>query len=700
MGMANPRPPRAPSLRAAGLLLLACGVASATILASIGPWAGPSAPGGSSDVRRAASLSGPDSPGDVLSLSIAAAPGAICVGGLTSCAAGSAAARVTLSATAAPGASDSYPSVQVVFVLETTPYDGVYDPTAPGGESGYDPCASPAFSGRTLCEESDGVPVFVANAGTIAGRIQSANPNSQVSFGLIDFASDGSGPWDDGDGSAYHVDVGGFVPASQFGAVVSSTFQATQLGGGWTYPDSDLRDNFLDSPVITALYGALEGAGLGWSSSAHHVIVWVGSTAPRDPNFSENYCVSPHVLSTVENGTSCLSSPCEPSYDFGGMRSPVCLGWTSGTDGNTSASIAALARGAPSCAGSLGSECTIDVVDLPTTSTDPSSPGWPNRTSTVPDDRSIIRTDVAHVIAAGCAIAAATGGSWAGPLGSSCSNGQTGGLPFPTSGSSTDPNQRDPALVSAMAGISFGPFRPSPSDLGADLPMFAFVPASGIALAPSLQATAACLHNGTPVVGCVTAPTRIEVGGTTGLAWNWSTDPSQNALAAGDTWTASFDVVATGPPSSAQPVDACATAACLTSDSGPVDGWFTRAHFLLPSNSTVISDSFPLVTIRTESIGSAAPPGVSSPPGSLGTPPAPVVPAPVALPGVQPAGPGPSVSIPNLSVQAIAAGVLAAGFTGMVVRQRSLRMPLANRAGAGGPGRPRSTADRRYQPPP
>ena len=699
--MANPRPPSAPSLRAAGLLLIACGVATATILAVVIPSTGLTGPSGPTYVPPAALASGLDSPSGALSLSIAAAPGAICVGGLASCAAGSPAARVTLSAAAPPGVSSSYPSVQVVFVLETTPYDGVYDPTAPGGESGYDPCASPSYSGRALCEESDGVPVFVANAGAIAGKIQSANPNSQVSFGLIDFASDGNGPWDDGDGSAYHVDIGAFVPATQFGSLVSSTFQATQLGGGWTYPDSDLRDNFLDSPVITTLYGALQGAGLGWSARAHHVIVWIGSTAPRDPNFSENYCVSPHVLSTIENGTSCLSSPCEPSYSFGGMSSPECLGWTSGTDGNSSASIAAAARGAPSCASSLGSACTIDVVDLPTTSTDPSSPGWPNRTSTYPDDRSIIRTNVAHVIAAGCAIAAATGGSWAGPLGSSCPDGRTGSLPFPTSfGSSGDPNQRDPALVAALGGISFGPPRPSPSDLGADLPMFAFVPANGIALAASLQSTAACLHNGTPVPGCATVPSRIVVGGATGLVWNWSTDPSQNALVAGDAWTASFDVVATGPPSNAQPVDACATAACVSAESGPVDGWFTRAHFLLPSNSTAVSDSFPLVTIRTESPASSAPPGVSSPPGSLGTPPSPVVPAPVALPGVQPAGPGPSVSIPNLSVQAFAAGVLAAGFTGMVVRQRSVRMPLANRAGAGAPGRPHAAADRHYHPPP
>ncbi|MGI0132484.1 MAG: hypothetical protein ACREDK_05260 [Thermoplasmata archaeon] len=619
-----------------------------------------------------------------LALGISSAPGAICTGGGSDCPAGTGVARVSLSAVANPGSNATWPSVQVVFLLETTPYDGVYDPTSPGGEPGFDPCGDPAYSGRPLCEESNAVPFFVENAGAIATRIQETNPHSQVAFGLIDFASTRSAPWDDGDGSVYHVDVGSFVPAAQFGSLVSTSFHDGPLGGGWTSPDSDLRDNFLDSPVTTTLYGALEGSGLAWSNTAHHVLVDIGSTAPRDPAYVENYCVSAHVLSLTVNGSACLSSPCEPTFDFGTLTSPNCLGWITSHDGNPADAISAIAHSAPSCATSTGGSCTIDVVNVATTSTDPSSPGWPNRTASIPGDRALVTTNVAHVIAAGCALSLVTGGSWAGPVGSVCPDGRSGSLSYLTSfGTASSPNLANPGLMDALAAIAFGPVNIPVGVRGGSTPLFAFVPSSGIALARPLEASAACLHNGTPLPTCATLPTMATIGGRASLTWNWSSVPSQNELVPGDSWTAAFDVVASGPPSTSTPIDACATRPCELASTGPVDGWFTRAAYLDPVNASVVELSFPLSTLRVDGRASPVPsPGATVPTPPTGVPPTPILPSPVVLPGVQVAGSGPSVTVANLSIQAFAAGVIAAGFTRMAIRQKTIGVRLATLSSA------------------
>ncbi|MGI0131616.1 MAG: hypothetical protein ACREDK_00740, partial [Thermoplasmata archaeon] len=117
-----------------------------------------------------------------LGLGISATPQTICAYGLGTCAAGNGLARVSLTASAGPGGVVAWPAVQVAFVIETTVYDGVYDPGA--GEPGTDPCAA---GGNTACEESNSVPFFVAHAQQIANAIAQANPHSQVSFALVDY---------------------------------------------------------------------------------------------------------------------------------------------------------------------------------------------------------------------------------------------------------------------------------------------------------------------------------------------------------------------------------------------------------------------------------------------------------------------------------------------------------------------------------
>src|SRR5262249_36912209 len=144
----------------------------------------------------------------------------------------------------------------------------------------------------TACEESNGVPFFMANAGAIANAIAAANPHTTVSFAMVDYFAT-LYDWDDGDGAEYHVDVPQFVAAKDFGAAEASSFNSLVMRNSYTYGDSDFSDNFLHSSSITALFGTIIGSGLDWSNDTHHVIVWMGSSAPRDPSYTQNYCVSP-----------------------------------------------------------------------------------------------------------------------------------------------------------------------------------------------------------------------------------------------------------------------------------------------------------------------------------------------------------------------------------------------------------------------
>ena len=303
------------------------------------------------------------------------------------------------------------------------------------------------------------MPFFVAHAQQIANAISAANPHSNVSFALVDYFASLDGH-DDGDGKEYHVDIPQFVTSGSFGGQVQSTFQAEVLGGGYIYGDSDLSDNILHSSVITALYGAIIGSGLDWSPQTHHVIVWMGSTAPRDPNYVENYAVSASDDDTGESGT------CEPSYSFGALASPNCEGWVRSQDGNSTHSIAGLARSSPTCTDSIGGVCTVDTIDLYATPTDPTSSGWPcpgGPTGTMAQiggcpDGVVVRENVAHVLLAGCDLASATGGTWDGPEFFSCPNGQNGGLqPVFVGSDPYEPNLNNPSLFTAFREVGFGP---------------------------------------------------------------------------------------------------------------------------------------------------------------------------------------------------------------------------------------------------
>jgi hypothetical protein len=248
---------------------------------------------------------------------------------------------------------------------------------------------------------------------------------------------------------------------------VNHSFRTNVLGSGWVYGDSDLSDNILHSSSITGLYGALGTPGFSWSSSAHHVVVLIGSTAPRALGYAVNYSVSASDYSSF-CGTTCLSPTCEPAYNFTIGASPACEGWTVSSSSNVSRSIAWLAQHGGPCAGSLGGNCTVDTVSLYNGVTDPLSKQWPaSRTGGGPNG-TIVRANVAHILNASCDLAAATGGSWDGPSFFTCPNGQKGNLSFVSVKSSTSPNTTNPSLFAALAALHLG--APATSNPGFNQP--------------------------------------------------------------------------------------------------------------------------------------------------------------------------------------------------------------------------------------
>ena len=309
-----------------------------------------------------------------LSLDTSVSPMVICAQQSVACPAATGTARVQLSVSAQGGPIPYWPAVQVAFVIETTAYDGVFGTDRP---TSFDACAN-ANPTAPACEESNGIPFFVANAQEIANAIQASNPRSSVSFALVDYYDARGEPWDDADGPEYNVDIGSFVPANQFGGLVVSTFQQSVMNGLWYSWDQDLDNAFLDTSSITALYGALVGSELDWSNNTHHVVVWMGSSAPRDPSYPEDYCVSSSSYNSEPTPPPCMSESCEPSYIFPAGASPECEGWVNSQDGNPKDSIAALAHDTPECTASIGGVCTVDMIDLWTTPTDPYSEGWPD----------------------------------------------------------------------------------------------------------------------------------------------------------------------------------------------------------------------------------------------------------------------------------------------------------------------------------
>jgi hypothetical protein len=623
-----------------------------------------------------------------LTLSTSNSPVSICALNTSNCGAANSESRLQLTATAS-GPTTSWPNVQIAFVIETTAYDGVYNPNDPTSVekqqgTGYDICAIGPPSGGPLCEESNGVPFFEANIPAITSVIQAANPHSQVSYAMVDFAPTCDLFDDYCDQVQYHVDQAQFVDANDFTDSVASNFRGGVLGGGYELYDEDLADNFLHVDSITALYGVIAGSGLDWSPNTHHVIVWMGSGAPRDPSYVENYCVSPSGMLEDDYGY-CYSSSCEPSYSFGdGVTSPACEGWVRSQDGNPADSIAALAHDSPNCVNSIGGVCTIDVIDLWDTPTDPYSQGWPKMnidgSSGMGPGSPKVVTDSLNILEAGCDMAAATGGTWDGPSYYTCPDGQSGGLSYVPHGSVTDPNTDNPTLLNAFRTVGFGPVEDTLVAVGGPSPIFSYLPPSNFALAASPQFAVSCTTASGSFFDCPVAPTVVHNLGETSYGWNWSSNASRNSIYYGDTWRASFNVVNTGPPYGADPILVCDTPTCLTDGSRPLAGQFSWAQYLLPnSTGSPITTSFPiaLVVVSTQGV---PPGGIAPPPPPLVPPTVPVLipttvnnPVSVALPVTTPVG--------SFSLQATAAGLLMAGLTRITMKNKPIAMQVAVKTG-------------------
>ena len=538
-----------------------------------------------------------------LTAAVGAAPTVICGVSAPGCAAGVTDSRVTLATSAGTnGSPPDWPAVQVVFLLETNPWDGVFDNATPDNYSF--PCSSVyAWFDETynwqnwpVCMESNAVPVFVAHAGEIAEAIAASHPNSNITFALIDFFATHD-KWDDSDGNVYHVDISHFVPADRFGAAVNRTFQQEVLGGGWYLNDSELHDDSYQSSIITAMYGALTGQGLNWSRAAHHVVVWIGSGHPRDAHYLANECAAPTawlpnktaISDQQFNSSSCWGPTVEPAYQFAnGQTSPAGVGWITGPNG----SIAKLAH-TGLCAESLGGNCTVDViVPYSFLSVDAKSPS---------DDGGTWWTTYLSLGRATCDIANATGGTWEAPNPYYCylasQPGWMGFGPHWVSGyydagyarandfidglpgdDYTDPNTTNPHLVTYIDELGLG--QPPPADslvarATPSGPTFLFVPYGNISVVPTGPFSVTCTSQYGYTGACPSRPQFISLpDNRTALGWNWSTDPVGDYMLANDSFTATFEVQATGPPYNTWvPVDACSTSWCLKQGSGPESGF-------------------------------------------------------------------------------------------------------------------------------
>lgn len=667
-----------------GVVLIAIAVMSGTpgALSPVGP--GPASTLSQPNWARA--LAGPASiEAASLSLGIASTPRAICAGADTECPAGTGLARVTLTASASTQALVTWPDVQVVFVIEYTPLDGVYNPYDHKGIQNYQ-CPGDTTGSGAPCEESNGVPFFIVNAGEVASGIQALNPHSRVTFGMVDYYATND-EWDLDGGSEYHVDIGSFLPAGQFGPAVRATFQSEVLDGGWTYGFWGFGNNFLHSSSITALFGTLTGQELAWQNNTHHVVIWMGSSAPRDPNYLENYCVSPSLVAHWGWNSACDSSTCEPSYQFQNETSPGCEGWVRSQNGAAADNIASLAHDSEVCRSSLGGSCPIDMIDLFDTATDPLSKDWAAGDSSASGSGvggAQVQLDVAHILDAGCDMAQATGGSWDGPSWWTCADGTQGSLQYVAHGPFDDPATNNPSLLNAFRTASFGPYYETEIARGGARPMFTFVPFGAIRPAPpnELEASAACVRSLVALPTCQSTPTVLTEGGLSILGWNFSTVPALNEMLAGDEWMASFNVVATGPPYATVPIDACILPTCFAVGSGPVDAQFyTQAYYFPATYGTAIAPSFPAttVTVQVDSPTTAFP--LPAPPPPPPVPPAVPVPIGQPIPLLHTVGLGNQVGVGSVSLQGVTVGLLGAGFVGVRNRNRAIAMAVAVKSG-------------------
>jgi fructose-specific component phosphotransferase system IIB-like protein len=502
----------------------------------------------------------------------------------------------------------------VVFVLETTLYDGVYDSTTgdygqSGGANGADACSGP-------CAESDGVPFFINNVARITQAITEKNTvpgvasSSQVTFALVDYFSNndpscGSScdDHDDGDGSMYNVDVSAFSAAATFStSVTTMSTTGTLFGDMWEsstmiYSDSDYSDNFLDSSMIVALYGALHGTGLGWVSNAstYHVIVWIGSTLPEDPAYQGDWCVTHNDQAKACKDPTLAA---EPAYTYG-------TGLTSPTD-ETLANITTLAR---------SENVMIDTIDLPDGMTELNAKDYVNPTGTE------AQLDVNNILSAGCFLAQQTGGDWEGPspassgVGFTCSaappgSGGAGNLTDTFRGFTTpdDAWSANPSLAWALTNIDF-PSLASTTNATAQLPpgAFIFIPAAGFDIGPG-KVIYQCSSNGTDISSACAAAWSAPV--LNGMAWDFPL----NNMYPGDVWSVSFNVsvAPSFPPSllnQSVPLDLCENTSLWSGCTGGSGSTATSIHYVNYLGTPVVQ-SFPPVFV--EVVNSTSEPVISS----------------------------------------------------------------------------------------
>src|SRR5262249_18881674 len=193
---------------------------------------------------------------------------------------------------------------------------------------------------------------------------------------------------------------------------------------------------------------------------------------------------------------------------------------------------------------------------------------------------------------------------------------KSGMLQYVEHGSLSNPNTFNPTLMASLKTIGFGPVYQSEVANGTGQPIFTYVPPPNFALAPSPQYTAACSTPSGFLPTCQTTPSVLHRNGVTYLGWNWSTNASQNALYVGDRWSASFNVVNTGPPYALDPVLACDTTACRAVGGGAVNGLFSSATYAPPNSTAAVTTSFPLAQVKV--LGPAA---LSLPPIAPPSPP-------------------------------------------------------------------------------
>ncbi len=509
---------------------------------------------------------------DSLALTISTNLASVCGYGAATCPAKTSTVRVTLAGATPTSLGPTNGSVaQVLFVVDLTPYSfGCAYGSYPDGCGYFD-----AFSHAT-----NALTYFRDHAAALTEAIELAHPGMNLTFGLVETMGTNDS-FDDGDGWSYRVDAGQFVNSTDFASLANTSLQPNDL---------DSSDNLLHSASISALFAALNGVGINWTQGVRHVLVYLGTSAPRAPAYQQDLCALLTLL-------SCYPPTCEPAGNFSGLELPACEGWVNSTDGYSDDSIAAAARGTTACVTAFAAVCPIDVIDANATPTDPYSPDWLN-SSNSSTRHADVWNNTRHVLQAGCDLARATGGTWDGPTWFTCDSLGNGSLAFDASTSTANPT-----LAEAITNVGLGPANGSAQGwfLGSSGgPLFRFVPTPNVTLAIPLNASVSCLTPSGPFTGCDTVPHEMLVGGVPALAWNWSTDPSTNRLHLGDQWSASFDVVVNASPAASVPLDLCSTPACQGAE-GPVETSLgSSAEYKVAGWGSSLTQSFPIAAVEVE----------------------------------------------------------------------------------------------------